>query len=544
MKIQKCVALFDYSGTTQRELSFRKGDIITVQTMLNSGWWIGEISGAVGMFPGNYVQLMPAEVVEEKPIKIRTATADSLIHRLQKECGLSGELSEQRKMTEERKQQIGSKIQELQSQMQATLSKNMILQQQKTSMPQLAAVKAPPATPGSSTNDLTSSSNQSLSTSSSSTSLTSDSSSSTPTTTASASTTTSESSADNKAPGALVHVVKTRPMGPPGRRTISRNLTARGTATLRANASDTDAPSSATATPPKSEQATATTAAATTAATSEAVSTKQPVVAPPSTAAPTPSTKQASSTDLGSASKQASSTDVAASVSADSSSKKKRDKSKHDIERSGSGLNVSSGSNSSSGSGTSSDVVLTKEEKRNLRKSLKKQKDSPSSTDLSASLPTSAEEKALRRKSRRIDREESDKKKDELDELERKARRASRRMSRAVSESAASDSEGASESEASDSEDGSSRSSGSKRYKQEHKLRVALEASLAAAKQDHITEKERADKLAQRLDVAEKQIAESGERERQAIDAKRQLEKDASEKLKLSTSSSRKVAHH
>ena len=295
MKIQKCVALFDYSGTTQRELSFRKGDIITVQTMLNSGWWIGEISGAVGMFPGNYVQLMPAEVVEEKPIKIRTATADSLIHRLQKECGLSGELSEQRKMTEERKQQIGSKIQELQSQMQATLSKNMMLQQQKTSMPQLAAVKAPPATPGSSTNDLTSSSNQSLSTSSSSTSLTSDSSSSTPTTTASASTTTSESSADNKAPGALVHVVKTRPMGPPGRRTISRNLTARGTATLRADASDTDAPSSATATPPKSEQATAattaaattaaaTTAAATTAAaTSEAASSKQPVVAPPST---------------------------------------------------------------------------------------------------------------------------------------------------------------------------------------------------------------------------------------------------------------------
>ena len=117
-------------------------------------------------------------------------------------------------------------------------------------------------------------------------------------------------------------------------------------------------------------------------------------------------------------------------------------------------------------------------------------------------------------------------------------------MSRAVSESAASDSEGASESEASDSEDGSSRSSGSKRYKQEHKLRVALEASLAAAKQDHITEKERADKLAQRLDVAEKQMAESRERDRQAIDAKRQLEKDASEKLKLSTSSSRKVAYH
>jgi len=50
-------ALYDYQGTHDYELNFRKGDIITVTEMDDaSGWWTGELNGVVGPFPGNYVE--------------------------------------------------------------------------------------------------------------------------------------------------------------------------------------------------------------------------------------------------------------------------------------------------------------------------------------------------------------------------------------------------------------------------------------------------------------------------------------------------------
>ncbi len=44
-------ALFDYTGLTEHELSFKKGDIIRVVEKSGSGWWTGELNGAFGAFP-------------------------------------------------------------------------------------------------------------------------------------------------------------------------------------------------------------------------------------------------------------------------------------------------------------------------------------------------------------------------------------------------------------------------------------------------------------------------------------------------------------
>ncbi|KAI8968509.1 hypothetical protein BDF20DRAFT_801388, partial [Mycotypha africana] len=54
-------AIFEFGGESADELSFRKGDIITVVEEVDEGWWLGEITEANGMirrgiFPVNYTE--------------------------------------------------------------------------------------------------------------------------------------------------------------------------------------------------------------------------------------------------------------------------------------------------------------------------------------------------------------------------------------------------------------------------------------------------------------------------------------------------------
>ncbi|CAH8863301.1 unnamed protein product [Trichobilharzia szidati] len=48
-------ALYDYNRQHTDELSFKKGDVITVKQQLEGGWWEGSLNGVVGWFPSNYV---------------------------------------------------------------------------------------------------------------------------------------------------------------------------------------------------------------------------------------------------------------------------------------------------------------------------------------------------------------------------------------------------------------------------------------------------------------------------------------------------------
>jgi hypothetical protein len=47
------IALYDYKGETEAEISFKQGDRITVISKGEDGWWQGEINGRIGNFPGN-----------------------------------------------------------------------------------------------------------------------------------------------------------------------------------------------------------------------------------------------------------------------------------------------------------------------------------------------------------------------------------------------------------------------------------------------------------------------------------------------------------
>ncbi|KAG0259725.1 hypothetical protein BGZ95_004595, partial [Linnemannia exigua] len=51
-------ALYDYTGEQATDLSFSKGDRITVvrKTESTNDWWTGKLNGREGSFPANYVQ--------------------------------------------------------------------------------------------------------------------------------------------------------------------------------------------------------------------------------------------------------------------------------------------------------------------------------------------------------------------------------------------------------------------------------------------------------------------------------------------------------
>ncbi len=50
-------ALYDFTGQSDQDLTFRKGDrIVVVQSPTSTDdWWTGELNGKQGLFPANYV---------------------------------------------------------------------------------------------------------------------------------------------------------------------------------------------------------------------------------------------------------------------------------------------------------------------------------------------------------------------------------------------------------------------------------------------------------------------------------------------------------
>ncbi|CAM9736651.1 unnamed protein product [Hapterophycus canaliculatus] len=55
---QRARALFSYSAADNTELSLTEGEVFTVVSQDQSGWWTGEKGGRKGLFPSNYVNLI------------------------------------------------------------------------------------------------------------------------------------------------------------------------------------------------------------------------------------------------------------------------------------------------------------------------------------------------------------------------------------------------------------------------------------------------------------------------------------------------------
>ncbi|XP_068163432.1 src substrate protein p85-like [Antennarius striatus] len=55
---QRAVAIYDFEGEADDEISFNPEDIITNIEMVDEGWWKGQCHGRIGLFPAAYVQLL------------------------------------------------------------------------------------------------------------------------------------------------------------------------------------------------------------------------------------------------------------------------------------------------------------------------------------------------------------------------------------------------------------------------------------------------------------------------------------------------------
>lgn len=56
-QVFQVTAEYDFHREEQGELSFSRGDIITVNEHADSNWWRGTLHGRTGIFPRNHVRV-------------------------------------------------------------------------------------------------------------------------------------------------------------------------------------------------------------------------------------------------------------------------------------------------------------------------------------------------------------------------------------------------------------------------------------------------------------------------------------------------------
>lgn len=56
-----CKALYSFQARQDDELSLNKGDIVTIHTKKEEGWWFGSLNGKKGHFPATYVEELPSD---------------------------------------------------------------------------------------------------------------------------------------------------------------------------------------------------------------------------------------------------------------------------------------------------------------------------------------------------------------------------------------------------------------------------------------------------------------------------------------------------
>jgi hypothetical protein len=56
-------AIFSFQAQNNRELSFKKGDVIYIKKQVDSNWYEGERNAMLGIFPTTYVEIIPQDAV-------------------------------------------------------------------------------------------------------------------------------------------------------------------------------------------------------------------------------------------------------------------------------------------------------------------------------------------------------------------------------------------------------------------------------------------------------------------------------------------------
>ena len=63
-------ALYDFRGRTERELSFKKGDILILFEKVSADWWEGACSEQEGLIPDKYIIIRQRCVVQQLSVAL------------------------------------------------------------------------------------------------------------------------------------------------------------------------------------------------------------------------------------------------------------------------------------------------------------------------------------------------------------------------------------------------------------------------------------------------------------------------------------------
>lgn len=62
-QLAKAKALYDFVGQSSRELTFSKGDLITIHRKIDANWYEGEHNAFCGLFPVDYVEVSEDTII-------------------------------------------------------------------------------------------------------------------------------------------------------------------------------------------------------------------------------------------------------------------------------------------------------------------------------------------------------------------------------------------------------------------------------------------------------------------------------------------------
>ncbi|KAK7477627.1 hypothetical protein BaRGS_00031105, partial [Batillaria attramentaria] len=93
---ERAIVRFSYAAEQPDELSLKEGDVIRVldKNLEDEGWWRGEVNGKSGVFPDNFVELLPQEEPVKAPKKPPPPAGKNLYPKLPEKAPSSAPLED------------------------------------------------------------------------------------------------------------------------------------------------------------------------------------------------------------------------------------------------------------------------------------------------------------------------------------------------------------------------------------------------------------------------------------------------------------------
>ncbi|XP_071054634.1 SLIT-ROBO Rho GTPase-activating protein 1-like isoform X2 [Onthophagus taurus] len=77
----EATAQFDFQARSDRELSFKKGDTVTLYSQISNDWWRGAVNGNQGLIPDKYISLKMKDDDREKIENLKSSSSEESIRR-------------------------------------------------------------------------------------------------------------------------------------------------------------------------------------------------------------------------------------------------------------------------------------------------------------------------------------------------------------------------------------------------------------------------------------------------------------------------------